>query len=50
MCPLLPPCRPGVFFNEMPMRFYGGTPLAYACCFDLRECVQQMLESGLVSL
>lgn len=30
----------GVFFNEMPMRHYGGTVLAYACCFDLRDAVK----------
>ena len=40
----------GVFFDEMPMRFYGGTPLAYACCFDLRESAEKMLRTGFVSL
>lgn len=32
------------------MRFYGGTPLAYACCFDLRDSVERMLRTGFVSL
>ena len=40
----------GVFFDEMPARFYGGTALAYACCFELRSAVVRMLETGLVSL
>ena len=40
----------GVFFNDLPMRFYGGSPLAYAACFELREAVQQLLSTGLVSL
>ena len=40
----------GVFFNEMPMRFYGGTPLSYACVFDLRHAVRAMLDTGLVDL
>lgn len=39
----------GVFFDEMPMRFYGGTPLAYACCFDLRDSVERMLRTGFVT-
>ena len=29
----------GVFFNELPMQFYGGTALGYALCFDLRDAV-----------
>lgn len=32
------------------MRFYGGSPLAYAACFGLKEAVQTMLHSGRVSL
>ena len=40
----------GVFFNDMPMRFYGGSPLAYAASFELREAVRTMLDTGLVSL
>ncbi len=40
----------GVFFNDMPMRFYGGSPLSYASCFELREAVRTLLDTGLVSL
>jgi len=40
----------GVFFDEMPMRNYGGTPLSYACVFDLRKAVKKFLDTGLVSL
>ena len=40
----------GVFFNDMPMRFYGGSPLAYAASFELREAVRALLDTGLVSL
>lgn len=40
----------GVFFEAMPMRFYGGTPLAYACCFEQRDAVTAMLATGIVSL
>ena len=40
----------GVFFNESPMRFYGGTPLGYACCFCLKRAVAAMLTTELVSL
>jgi hypothetical protein len=34
----------------MPMRFYGGTALAYACCFELRGAVLAMLATKVVSL
>ena len=39
----------GIFFHESPMRWYGGTTLAYACCFGLRKAVHAMLTSGIVS-
>ena len=32
------------------MRFYGGTALAYACCFELRSAVLKMLSTGKVNL
>lgn len=44
------PQASGVFFNEMPMRFYGGTALSYACCFDLRQAILKLCETRLVSL
>jgi hypothetical protein len=40
----------GVFFGGPPMRWYGGSPLGYACSFGLRKAVQTMLMSGVVSL
>ena len=40
----------GVFFDDMPMRVYGGTPLAYACVFSLRRAILLMLETRLVCL
>lgn len=40
----------GVFFQVMPMRNFGGTPLTYACCFELRNAVRKMLETGLISM
>ena len=40
----------GVFFHDMPMRFYGGTLLSYACCFDLRRAILELVMTGLVSL
>lgn len=40
----------GVFFNEMPMLEYGGTPLSYALCFSLKDAVVALLDTGLVSL
>ena len=61
--PLTPPCASpcqasalfksqahGVFFTDMPMRMYGGTPLSYACCFDLRKAILAYLQTELVSL
>ena len=39
----------GVFFESPPMRLYGGTALSYACVFDLREAVNALLDTGLVS-
>ena len=38
----------GVFFEDVPMRFYGGTVLAYGVCFDLREFVLKLLQTGAV--
>ena len=40
----------GVFFHDMPMRFYGGTILSYTCCFDLRKAMVELISTGLVSL
>ena len=40
----------GVFFNEMPMRFYGSTPLAYSACFDQRDAVTRMVTGVRYSL
>ena len=40
----------GSFFSNLPMRFYGSTALSYACCFDMRAAVIEMLGTGLVSL
>ena len=46
-------CRPlafagsqaqGPFFDELPQRYYGGTPLAYAACFGLRRALTTLLE------
>jgi hypothetical protein len=40
----------GVFFENPPQNFYGGTPLAYACCFCLKRAVAVMINTGLVGL
>jgi hypothetical protein len=32
------------------MSWYGDSPLAFACVFGLRDMVQKMLDTGLVSL
>jgi len=40
----------GVFFDDEPMRWYGESPLAYACVFGLRQLVRKLVETGLVSL
>lgn len=40
----------GVFFNDAPMNFYGGTPLSYASVFCLKRAVKMMLDTGLVTL
>ena len=30
----------GVFFNDMPMRFYGGTALSCTCaCVHMHVCI-----------
>ena len=40
----------GVFFDDDPMRWYGESPLGYACVFGLRRLVRKLVETGLVSL
>ena len=40
----------GVFFEDLPMRFYGGTVVAYAATFDLRVFLEKVLQTGVVSL
>lgn len=40
----------GAFFDGMPMRLYGSTPLSYACCFDLRKAVIALLSTGYCQL
>ena len=34
----------GPFFDDLPQRHYGGTPLAYAACFGLRRAITVLLE------
>lgn len=36
----------GLFFRDLPMRWYGGTALAYACSFNMRKAVEALLEAG----
>lgn len=36
----------GFFFEAAPMRLYGGTPLAYACVFELKRAIIALLEAG----
>lgn len=38
----------GPFFESRPMKYYGETPLAYACVFGLRELVKKMLRTECV--
>ena len=40
----------GTFFEALPMRYYGGTALAYACSLQLREAVVALLATGYVDL
>jgi hypothetical protein len=40
----------GVFFLDDPMRYYGGTPLAFAAAFELREAIHAYLTTGLIGL
>ena len=40
----------GTFFEALPMRYYGGTALAYACSLQLREAVVALLATGYVAL
>ena len=37
----------GPFFSDLPMLHFGGTPLGYACVFELRQAVLEMLRLGL---
>ena len=50
LCSLLRSQARGKFFEAVPMRRFGGTPLAYACAFSLRRAIAALLETGLVSL
>lgn len=38
----------GGFFEAPPMKWYGESPLSYACVFGLRELVKHMLHTGCV--
>ena len=40
----------GVFFESQPMCIYGSTALSYACVFDMREAIEAMLGTSLVTL
>ena len=40
----------GVFFTDMPMRWYGSSPLGYAVSFGLKDLVIKILETGLTTL
>jgi hypothetical protein len=40
----------GDFFTKKPMRTYGGSALAYACCFGLKSAIVALLKTGRVSL
>ena len=33
----------GPFFQRLPMRHYGGTPLAYLACFGMKRALQMVL-------
>ena len=37
----------GPFFSDLPMLHFGGTPLGYACVFELKQAVLEMLRLGL---
>ena len=38
----------GAFFEDPPMRWYGETPLGYACVFGTKRAARKMLDTGLV--
>jgi hypothetical protein len=38
----------GPFFEDAPMRWYGESPLSYACVFGCRRVARKMLDTGLV--
>ena len=40
----------GVFFKDAPMNWYGGSALAFACCFGLKRAVTKMLATKHVSI
>ncbi|KAL1511772.1 hypothetical protein AB1Y20_005058 [Prymnesium parvum] len=44
----------GIFFSDLPMRHYGGTCVAYAICFGLKDAVMHILKKpeldGIVDL
>ena len=33
----------GPFFHRLPMRHYGGTPLAYMACFGMKRALEKVL-------
>ena len=40
----------GVFFQDQPMRWYGDSPLGYACVFGCKNAARKMLDTGMVRL
>ena len=40
----------GIFFDGLPMRYFGASPLAFACCFDQRDAVIALLSTGFCDL
>jgi len=40
----------GAFFKDLPMKYYGASALAYACCFNLQAAVSAMLATKLVTI
>ena len=40
----------GVFFEQHPMRTFGGTALSYAACHGMKDAVRALLQTGIVSL
>ena len=39
----------GVFFTAKPMQLYGSSALAYACIFEQRQSIVELLKTGFVS-